>query len=111
MRAGSFAKGTNSRMAALLRCVRDGCHAGPTFLCKLHGPTTGRLRGPVAMRLSNRLSWHGSGLLAAMAGLLSFGPLAGQTAEGPPAKAKVELNDQNYAEWRKHILPDTGELA
>ena len=37
--------------------------------------------------------------------------LAGQSPEGPPAKAKVELNDRNYADWRKHILPDTGELA
>jgi hypothetical protein len=29
----------------------------------------------------------------------------------PPAKAPVELNDQNYADWCKHILPDTGQLA
>ena len=63
------------------------------------------------MRPFNRLRWHRLGLLAAIAGLLPSGPLAGQTPEGPPAKAKVELNDQNYAEWRKHILPDTGELA
>ena len=63
------------------------------------------------MRLSDRLSRHRMSLLAAVAGLLPSGFLAGQTPEGPPAKAKVELNDQNYAAWRKHILPDTGELA
>jgi hypothetical protein len=63
------------------------------------------------MHLSNRLIRHMSGLLATIAGLLSSSPLAGQNSEAPPAKAKVELNDQNYADWRKHILPDTGELA
>ena len=63
------------------------------------------------MRPSNRLSWRRVGLLAAVAGFLPPGPLAGQAPERPPAKAKVELNDRNYAEWRKHILPDTGELA
>ena len=63
------------------------------------------------MRLSDRLSWHRLGLVTAVAGLLPSSPLAGQTPQGPPAKAKVELNDRNYAEWRKHILPDTGELA
>jgi hypothetical protein len=63
------------------------------------------------MRLTNRLIWRMMGLLTATAGLLPSSPLAGQTSEGPLAKAKVELNDQNYAEWRKHILPDTGELA
>jgi hypothetical protein len=63
------------------------------------------------MRLSNRLIRHRVGLLAAITALVPASPLAGQTPEGPPAKAKVELNDQNYAEWRRHILPDTGELA
>ena len=63
------------------------------------------------MRLFDRLSWHRWGLLTALAGLLPSGPLAGQTPDPPPAKAKVELNDQNYAAWRKHILPDTGQLA
>ena len=63
------------------------------------------------MRLSNHSIRHMVGLLAAVAALVPSSPLAGQTPEGPPAKAKVELNDQNYAEWRKHILPDTGELA
>ena len=61
------------------------------------------------MRLSHRFIWHRLGLLTAA--LLPSSPLAGQTSEVPPAKAKVELNDQNYADWRKHILPDTGELA
>ena len=63
------------------------------------------------MRLSDRLSWHRLGLLTAVAGLLLSSPLAGQAPGGPPARAKVELNDHNYADWRKHILPDTGELA
>ena len=63
------------------------------------------------MRLSNRLTWPVVGLLTATAGLLPSSPLAGRTPDVPTAKAKVELNDQNYAEWRKHILPDTGELA
>ena len=63
------------------------------------------------MRLSNRLTWPVLGLVTAMAGLMSSSPLAGQAPDVPPARAKVELNDQNYAEWRKHILPDTGELA
>ncbi len=63
------------------------------------------------MRLSNRLFRPLSGVLTAVAGLLPCGPLAGQTPEVPRARAKVELNDQNYADWRKHILPDTGELA
>ncbi len=63
------------------------------------------------MRRSSRLMWHKLGLVTAIAALVSSGPLAGQTPEVPPAKAKVELNDQNYADWRKHILPDTGELA
>jgi hypothetical protein len=63
------------------------------------------------MHLSNRLSWHMLGLLTAIAGLLPSGPLAGQTSEVPLAKAKGELHDQNYADWCKHILPDTGELA
>jgi len=58
------------------------------------------------MRLSNCL-----GLLTAIAGLLPSGQSAGQTSDVPPAKAKVELTDQNYAAWRKHILPDTGQLA
>ena len=60
------------------------------------------------MRPSDRSSWHMSGLLAAVAGLLPPSPLAGQTPEAPPPRAKVELNDRNYAQWRKHILPDTG---
>jgi hypothetical protein len=63
------------------------------------------------MRFSNRSIRHTVGSLAAIAALVPSGPLAGQTPEGPPARAKVELNDRNYAEWRKHILPDTGELA
>jgi hypothetical protein len=63
------------------------------------------------MRLPNRSSWHRLGLLTAVAGLLPSGPLAGQTPEGPPAAAGVELDDRNYAEWREHILPDAGELA
>jgi hypothetical protein len=63
------------------------------------------------MRLSRRLSWHRLGLLAAIVGVLPSNPLAGQTPDVPPAKVKVELNDQNYTQWRKHILPDTGELA
>jgi hypothetical protein len=63
------------------------------------------------MRLSNRLSWRGSGLLAAIAGLLPPSPLVGQAPERPPAQAKAELNDKNYSEWRRHILPDAGELA
>ena len=63
------------------------------------------------MRPLNRSSWHRWGLLAAVAGVLPSSPLAGQAPDGPPAGAKVELNDQNYAAWRKHILPDTGELA
>jgi len=61
------------------------------------------------MRRCNRFIWHMLGLL--IAGLLPSSPLAGETSEVPPAKAKVELNYQNYADWRKHILPDTGELA
>jgi hypothetical protein len=63
------------------------------------------------MRPFNRLKWHPLGLLTAIAGLLPYSPLAAQAPKGPPAKAKVELNDRNYAEWRKHILPDTGELG
>ncbi len=63
------------------------------------------------MSLSNRLNWHMLGLLTALGGLLPSSHLAGQPSEVPPAKAKVELNDQNYADWRKHILPDTGALA
>jgi hypothetical protein len=63
------------------------------------------------MRFSNRSIRQRVGLLAAVAALAPSSPLAGQTPEGPPARAKVELNDRNYAEWRKHILPDTGELA
>lgn len=63
------------------------------------------------MRLSNRSIRHVVGLLAAGAALAPAGLLAGQTPDVPPARAKVELNDQNYSEWRKHILPDTGELA
>jgi hypothetical protein len=50
-------------------------------------------------------------LLAAVGGILASHPLADQTPDVPAAKAKVELNDWNYADWRKHILPDTGELA
>jgi len=63
------------------------------------------------MRLSNRSSWQRVGLLATVAGLLPSGPLVGQTPDGPPARATVELTDRNYAAWRKHILPDTGEVA
>ena len=25
--------------------------------------------------------------------------------------AKIELNEDNYAAWRKHIVPEAGELA
>jgi hypothetical protein len=63
------------------------------------------------MSLSNRLSWHLVGLLTALGGLLPSSYLAGQPSSVPPAKAPVELNDQNYADWCKHILPDTGQLA
>ena len=63
------------------------------------------------MRLSLRLIRHRLGLLTAIAGLLASGPAAGQAPDVPPAKAKVELNDRNFADWRKHILPDTGGLA
>ena len=63
------------------------------------------------MRFSNRSIRRTVGWLAAVAALAPSSPLAGQTPDGPPAKAKVELNDQNYAQWREHILPDTGELA
>jgi hypothetical protein len=63
------------------------------------------------MRLFNRSGWHRWGLLSAIAGVLPSGPLSGQAADAPPAKPKVELTDQNYAAWRKHILPDTGEMG
>jgi hypothetical protein len=63
------------------------------------------------MRPSNPLSRHAAGWLAAVAALVPSGPLAGQAPDGPPARAKVELNDRNYAAWRKHVLPDAGELA
>jgi hypothetical protein len=63
------------------------------------------------MRLSHPLNWRKLVLLAVVAGFLPFNPVSGQAPDVPPAKAKVELNDQNYAAWRKHILPDTGELA
>ena len=63
------------------------------------------------MRLSDHLNWFRLALLTAATGLLPSGPLAGQTPETSPAKAKVELNERNYADWRKHILPNTGELA
>jgi hypothetical protein len=63
------------------------------------------------MSWSNRLTWHLVGLLTAVGGLLPSSRLAGQPPEAPPAKATVELTDKNYADWRKHILPDTGELA
>jgi hypothetical protein len=63
------------------------------------------------MKLFNRLNWRVMGLLAAVASLLHPSNLAAQTTETPSAKAQVELNDMNYAAWRKHILPDTGELA
>jgi hypothetical protein len=64
------------------------------------------------MRLSHRFSWLRLGLLSAIPSLiLPSSSLADQTPDGPPAKGKIELNDQNYAEWRKHILPDTGEMA
>ena len=59
----------------------------------------------------NYLRWHRLGVPAAIVVLLLSNPLGGQTPKGPPARAKVEFNDRNYAEWRKHILPDTGELA
>src|SRR5947207_13303461 len=51
------------------------------------------------------------GVRTAVASLLQSGNLAGQTSQTPTAKAQVELNDKNYADWRKHILPDTGEMA
>jgi hypothetical protein len=63
------------------------------------------------MRLFNRSGWHRWGLLTAIAGVLPCGPAAGQAPDAPPARVKVELNDRNYAAWRKHILPDTGEMA
>ncbi len=63
------------------------------------------------MRLFNRLYWRVMGLFAAVASLAHPSHLAAQTSETPSTKAKVELNDMNYAAWRKHILPDTGELA
>jgi len=63
------------------------------------------------MNLSNRLNWGLLGLLTTLGGLSQPGRLAAQTPEGPPARAIVELNDKNWAEWRKHILPNTGELA
>ena len=50
------------------------------------------------------------GIARRIAGVLPFSPLAAQPQTCRPP-AKVELNDQNYAEWREHILPDTGELA
>jgi hypothetical protein len=57
------------------------------------------------------LNWQLLGLVTALGGLVQAGHLAGQPSVTPPAKAKVELNDKNYADWRKHILPDGGELA
>ena len=63
------------------------------------------------MSLSNCLNWHLLGLLTALGGLLHSSHLTGQPSEVPPAKPKVELHDKNYADWHKHILPDTGELA
>src|SRR3954452_2727715 len=59
----------------------------------------------------SRLSWRAFGLLIAAASLLNTGTLGAQTPQTAPVRAKVELNDKNYADWRKHILPDTGELA
>lgn len=29
----------------------------------------------------------------------------------PPVAADIELNDQNYADWRDHILPNSSEMA
>lgn len=63
------------------------------------------------MRRSNCLNWPTLVLLTGTAGLLPSGPLAAQTSDVPPARAKVELTDKNYDAWRKHIRPDTGELA
>ena len=63
------------------------------------------------MHLRNRWIGAMAASFTASACLLTSGPVAGQTAERQPAKRKVELTDQNYAEWRKHILPDTGEVA
>jgi hypothetical protein len=63
------------------------------------------------MKLIDRLGWPVSGLLIAAASLIDTTTLWAQAPETAPAKAKVELNDKNYADWKKHILPDTGELA
>src|SRR5262245_13697799 len=99
MPLGSFARGNQPPDGCPPAGVANGCQEDRSS------------RGRVAMRLSNRLSWHRLGLLTAMAGLLPLGPLAGQTPGGPPTKARVELNDRNFAEWRKPLLPATGELA
>jgi hypothetical protein len=63
------------------------------------------------MSLSNRLNGHLLGLLTALGGLLHSSHLVAQPSEVAHSKAKIEFNDNNYAVWRKHILPDTGELA
>jgi hypothetical protein len=49
--------------------------------------------------------------LTFLASLLHSSRLVGQPPVGPLSKATVELNDKNYADWRKHILPATGELT
>jgi hypothetical protein len=63
------------------------------------------------MKLINRLGWPVSGLLIAAASLAHIGTVGAQTPQTAFTQAKVELTDKNYADWKKHILPDTGELA
>jgi hypothetical protein len=63
------------------------------------------------MSLTSRFNWHLLGLLSALGGLLQSSHAMAQPAEVPLARPKVELHDKNYADWRKHILPDTGELT
>jgi hypothetical protein len=63
------------------------------------------------MKLINGLSWRTLGFVITGASLLHTGSVSAQAPQTAPTRAKVELNDKNYADWRKHILPDTGELA
>jgi hypothetical protein len=63
------------------------------------------------MNQFSRLGWRLFGLLIAAASLPHIGTLAAQAPDSSAAESKVELTDKNYADWKKHILPDTGELA
>ena len=79
---------------------------GREFISRYVGTIAGdRIKGDVEIELRGRTrNWKW------VAARTTWEPVA-QAPAVPKAAADIDLTDENYRQWRDHILPDAGELA